>query len=106
MLNDNDNTNWEIRLPWDGFAANVTAATGAASESTPGFTVQPGTYQLRGFLITQAATPPPHITTGADAVSAFFGSLQTTGSYEAIPEPSTLGLVTLGGILAFRRRRC
>ena len=67
-----------------------------ATETTPGFTVAPGKYELIGNL--DASASAGYGVPGVDAESLFFSTFETFGEYQAVPEPSTL-ILTGAGIL-------
>ena len=96
-VNNADHPSFTVNLaPASGVSAFVTIQTPNVTDTTPGFTVAPGKYELRGSLSTSASAGLG--IPGVDAESLFFSTFETFGEYQAVPEPSTL-ILTGAGIL-------
>jgi hypothetical protein len=102
-----DNPALSSQIP-PGLSAAV--ATGAVTDMTPGFTVGPGNYEVRGLLGVVVSSTEDDVR-GAEAQSLFFSTFDVYGDVEAIaiPEPSSLvlgslALASLGGCVVARCR--
>ena len=92
LIDDTDHTHFARTIVNEENFSTPTD-TGDQSESTPGFTVLPGTYEVRGTLGTVTSTPNG-FGANPDAKSNFFNDstfgFRVSAEFEALPEVPTL----------------